>query len=211
MIITFHLLNLMWHWFSSNFQCDVRRILEWFYCLSYKRMMIRNCSRIFGYYSLCVRYTINWRDLKWSTKTFISSSALSHYILSISYQLGLTPLMAAAKDGHLEIVKLLLKSGAIVDAGDHVSCLSVCLFVCLSVCLFVCLSVCLHFLENLISVYISHHQSLHYWCEYHACYYHLYSHNPLFFHFPYLHPCFLQSISLINYQVCSTTGLHQSF
>ena len=51
-----------------------------------------------------------------------------HHILTIPYQVGQSSLIGAAKGGHLKIVKLLLKSGANINAGDIVSCQFVRLF-----------------------------------------------------------------------------------
>ena len=78
------------------------------------------------------------------------------YFQLIAYQFGLSPIIGAAKSGHLQILKLLLESGADINAGDVVSYLSIYLpiylFVRLSVRLSICLSVCLSLLHDMADI-----------------------------------------------------------
>ena len=63
-------------------------------------------------------------------------------------QFGLTAVMLASQNGHLELAKWLAENGADIHAKDNVSsvcvcvCLCVCMFLSVFECLFVCMCVC---------------------------------------------------------------------
>ena len=50
----------------------------------------------------------------------------TRFIVCVYYQIGQTPLIAASKDGHLEVVKYLKEAGADINAKDKVS---MCVFI----------------------------------------------------------------------------------
>ena len=64
-----------------------------------------------------------------------SSIILLSPCLSLSLPVSLSPLMKAARNGHSDIIKVLLDAGAAIEAKDKVSKrISICICVCLCVC-----------------------------------------------------------------------------